>query len=152
MPADDAAVPAPEPPLVSGRRLEGVEAGDFVRPMFGVVERGVRPPPELELPRMRLPSLGVLSPVAGAFGPPEPDFPADALLLLCRELPDDDDDDKDLPFFVCLLLVRFSAMRSLRTHSSYLEGSSEAWRLHMSSHPRAVPCIASDPYRVFQPV
>lgn len=58
----------------------------------------------LELPRIRLEAFGV---VAGVVGPVlEPGGP-----LLLRS---------DLLFLVFLLLVRFSAMRSLRTHSSYL--------------------------------
>lgn len=70
-----------------------------------VVVVGVAVMSPLELPRIRLEAFGV---VAGVVGPalPEPGGP-----LLLRS---------DLLFLVFLLLVRFSAMRSLRTHSSYL--------------------------------
>lgn len=67
-----------------------------------VVVVGVAVMSPLELPRMRLEAFGV---VAGVVGPELPGGP-----LLLRS---------DLLFLVFLLLVRFSAMRSLRTHSSY---------------------------------
>lgn len=115
----DEPVAAEEPPRVSGLRLDGV-AGDLFRPTLGVVERGVEFPPgpllcsPFELPRLRLPIFGVLSPAVSV----EPALEDDACFVdgppAVGVLPE------DLPFFV-LLLVRFSAIRSLRTHSSYLK-------------------------------
>lgn len=129
------------PPRVTGRRLPA-DAGDLLRAAdaLGVVDRGelvvtgvVGVLPDMspfELPRILLDVLGVVADVEGVAveegGPVEfaedPGGPPVELLLLSRGggaflfpwlL-------SDLPFLV-LLLVRFSATRSLRTHSSYLK-------------------------------
>lgn len=133
------------PPRVAGRRWPpGADAGDLFRfaEVLGVVERGeiaavavvpvegvVLVISPFELPRARLDVFGVVTGVvevevefAVLDGVLVVEVGVDVLLglLLLWEL-----DEflllfrSDLPFFV-LLLVRFSAIRSLRTHSSYL--------------------------------
>lgn len=135
------------PPRVTGRRwplAPPADAGDLFRAadVLGVVDRGelvvaadVGVLPEMspfELLRILLDVLGVVAVAAVADGGPDVEFAAlaaedpggppvelllrsrggGAFLLLWLLL-------SDLPFLV-LLLVRFSATRSFRTHSSYL--------------------------------
>lgn len=141
------------PPRVTGRRwplAPPADAGDLFRAadVLGVVDRGelviaadVGVLPEMspfELLRILLDVLGVVAVAAVADGGPDVEFAAlaaedpggppvelllrsrggGAFLLLWLLL-------SDLPFLV-LLLVRFSATRSFRTHSSYLEQGENA--------------------------